>query len=151
MKESPQQHNLEDILRSSQIVAGGFMGDDERPVTEIIDTDARDVERHGYTNEQIADRMEQVRDEGQKGLGSPMKIDHLLVTVDDNRGMLPSPWPDDTHRSTKTTTFVKDLRSQKELVYSDLSIHLIRAHGFYQGRGSAFRLEPRDIISVLCE
>jgi hypothetical protein len=35
------------------------------------------------------------------------------------------------------------------LVYSELSIHLLKAHHFCQGRGSAFRLEPELLAKFL--
>ena len=35
MKQSPGSKKLEEVLRSSKIVAGGFMGMDERSVEEI--------------------------------------------------------------------------------------------------------------------
>lgn len=150
MKESPQQKKLEEILRHSPFVAGGFMGDDRRTVTEIIETDSHIVTQLGYTNEQVADRMESIRNEGIKGLGTTVRLDNgLEVWIDDNRGMLPSPWPDDTHRSSKTITFVSDPDIGKTMRWSDLSIHLIRAHGFYQGYGSPFRLEPSELIAII--
>jgi len=39
MKMSPQDKKLDAMLRSSQLVAGGFMGDDARSVSEIIEAD----------------------------------------------------------------------------------------------------------------
>jgi hypothetical protein len=44
---------------------------------------------------------------------------------------------------------VRNRRTGTELVYSDLSLHLVEAHGFYEGRGSPFRLEPEQILAVL--
>ena len=149
MKESPQQRKLEEILRNSPLVAGGFLGDDTRPIDEIITTDTHAVDQLGYTNQQVADRMEHIRNEGLKGLGNSVSVDNLEVRVDDNRGLLPSPWPDDSHRSTKTITFVKNTDTNKEIRWSDLSIHLIKEHGFYQGHGSAFRIDPAELISII--
>ena len=40
MKQSPDMQKLEQMLRSSVLVAGGFMGNDVRVVTEIIEADA---------------------------------------------------------------------------------------------------------------
>jgi hypothetical protein len=33
--------------------------------------------------------------------------------------------------------------------WSDLNIHLIKAHGFFEGRGASFRIEPELLLSVL--
>ncbi|NQT54365.1 hypothetical protein HQ576_20070, partial [bacterium] len=35
------------------------------------------------------------------------------------------------------------------LRFTALSIHLIRAHGFYQGRGAPYRLEPTQLAELL--
>ena len=39
MKQPPDMQKLEEILRSSNLVAGGFMGIDRRSISEIIDDD----------------------------------------------------------------------------------------------------------------
>jgi hypothetical protein len=33
--------------------------------------------------------------------------------------------------------------------FTDLHIHLIGVHGFYEGRGTPFRLEPGDLVAIL--
>jgi hypothetical protein len=33
--------------------------------------------------------------------------------------------------------------------WSDLNIHLIAKHGFFEGKGSAFRIEPKELISTI--
>jgi hypothetical protein len=39
MKESPDNQKLEQLLRSSKLVAGGFMGSDTRTFSEVTDAD----------------------------------------------------------------------------------------------------------------
>jgi len=39
MKQSPQDKNLEGMLRSGRLVAGGFLGTDTRSLEEIIAED----------------------------------------------------------------------------------------------------------------
>jgi hypothetical protein len=41
------------------------------------------------------------------------------------------------------------LRKQPIIRWSDLSLHFIEAHGFFQGKGSPFRLEPRGLVEAL--
>ncbi len=74
MKQSPQQQRLEQIMRSSKIVAGGLLGDDPRSVDEIIAADGVTVERAGYTIARIAERMQQISDLAAPGLGRPRKL-----------------------------------------------------------------------------
>lgn len=43
---------------------------------------------------------------------------------------------------------VKNLRSGKTLFFPALAGHLIREHGFFQGPGTHYRVEPADVIEV---
>jgi hypothetical protein len=38
---------------------------------------------------------------------------------------------------------------KKEIDYTPISIHLIREHGFYQGKGSLYRLDPEEVAKFL--
>ena len=60
MKESPKEQKLEHMLRSSILVAGGFMGTETRSVADVIDSDLAVLEQHGVTAEQLAERMQQI-------------------------------------------------------------------------------------------
>ena len=67
MKQSPDMKKLEQMLRSSVLVVGGFMGNDPRPVTEVIDEDAAILARLDVTAEQVAARMQEITDAAVKG------------------------------------------------------------------------------------
>jgi len=60
-------------------------------------------------------------------------------------------WPSEEGRYLKTVTTVRRTDTAEIIRWSDLSAHLIGAHGFFQGRGSAFRLEPGDLVQILFE
>ena len=62
MKQSPKMQKLEQMLRSSVLVVGGFLGDDTRTVTEIIEADAATLARLDVTAAQLAERMQEVTD-----------------------------------------------------------------------------------------
>lgn len=149
MKQPPEDKKLEEILRSSKIVAAGFMGDDIRTVEEIINADAVTLRELGKTCKQVAERMQILTDAGQKGLGTAIIIGkNLEVSVNDNRGQIVCPWPH-PGRYFKTATTARRLDTAKSVQWSDLSIHFIAEHGFLQGIGSAFRLEPKQLIEVI--
>ena len=44
---------------------------------------------------------------------------------------------------------VRNLEKDREITYTDMNIHMINEHGFYQGKGSAFRMEIGDLIDIL--
>jgi virulence-associated protein VapD len=51
------------------------------------------------------------------------------------------------YEKVNTTVVNKNLRRQ--IVYTDLHIHFVRDHGFYEGQGSPYRIEPEELIAVL--
>ncbi len=149
MKRTPRTERIEELMRSSHLVAGGFLGDDRRPLEEIVEVDRAEVARLGGDCEMIAARMTELTERAKHGLGNFVRIDDVLdVAADDNRGVLICPYGDDT-RHFKTVTTARRSDTGVEVRWPDLSIHFIAAHGFFQGRGSAFRLEPADLIRIL--
>ncbi|MBN1973753.1 MAG: hypothetical protein JW787_08950 [Sedimentisphaerales bacterium] len=155
MKESPQTKRLEDILRSSKLAADGFLGEDARSVSEIIENDLAVVSKSGFTKEQIAARMRDITDKAISLLGNWTEIDQkLLARVDEAKGFIVCPWPH-TGRFAKRVTYVKFTgpraasRESQVIKWSDLNIHFIELHGFFEGKGSNFRIEPKDLINII--
>ncbi len=66
----------------------------------------------------------------------------------ETRGRVHCPWP---HPSAfrKNLIVLRRLDTGEELRWSDLHAHLIEAHGFYEGRGGPWRLEPETLQRVL--
>lgn len=149
MKESPQSDNLEQILRSSKMAAGGFMGSDFRSVAEIIDADAFEVSKLGYTTRQLSTRMQEITYVAIRGLGTWVEVDaQHQAMVEEARGSIACPWPH-LRRFIKRVTTVRRLDSDQTIRWTDLNIHLIAEHGFFEGRGSAFRIEPGKLVKVI--
>ncbi len=149
MKQSPNDVHLERVLRSSALVAGGFMGDDPRSVTEVVEADAGALSRRGVTTAQVAQRMKEITERAARGLGTWVEIDaHDQAMVDEARGLLPCPWPHGGYYPKRVTT-LKVVASGRTFRWSDLNIHMIEAHGFFEGKGSAFRIEPAELVRVL--
>ena len=149
MKESPQTRRLEQMLRSSKLVAGGFMGTDSRSVAEIIDADTRELSRLGYTAEQIVSRMQTITNTAKAGFENWVRIDdERQAVVQEARGFTICPWPHSGHCAKRVTT-VERLDSGETIHFSDLNIHMIGRHGFFEGKGSAFRIEPEKLVGVI--
>jgi len=148
MKKTPQDKELEALLRASNISACGFLGTDTRELWEIIQEDMHDVRAMGQTARAIAGRMKELTATGQRGLGEWVAAgEHLQVQCDDSRGIIPCPWPHHVRCLKRTTTAKNDTG---EIVrWSDLNVHLIEAHGFFEGKGALFRLEPKKLIALL--
>lgn len=140
---------LEETLGSSGIVAGGFLGTDRRPLEEILESDAAELDRLGYTVYDIADRMRHIKSLAEQGLGSWVKIDDAVeAAVSDTRGILPCPWPHPGLFS-KIVVTARNTQTGRTIRWSGLSIHLIDEHGFFEGRGSPFRLEPAELAEMI--
>ncbi len=149
MKESPQARKLDRILRSSKLVAGGFMGNDARSAAEVIDADVAELSKLAFTTEQLASRMQEITDRAKGGLGTWVtRDDKRQAMVEEAKGPAICPWPH-PGRCVKRVTTVERLDSGETIRWSDLNIHLIAEHSFFEGRGSAFRIEPAKLIDVI--
>lgn len=148
MKNTQAEKDALELMRPGAITAQGFLGPDTRSLADMIESDMEAWRRLGLDEEQAADFLEKLKVEGQKGLGEPITVDgHLVVTAGDARGVLPCPFHDGTYH--KNSVEVLDERSGTRVVYSDLSLHLLRSHHFCQGAGSPFRIEPETVASMM--
>lgn len=149
MKQSPELNAIQDLMRPGALTAHGFLGTDGRSIVDMIEDDDARVKRLCLTHAAIAARMIELRDAGARGLGEFVNVeDDLEVRVDSVRGKLPCPFGD-RGMEQKGFTVVRNKPLGREISYTDLNIHLIEAHGFYEGRGSAFRLDPEELVAVL--
>ncbi len=149
MKESPDRNKLDEFMRSSRLVAGGFLGDDARRVDEIIEADAVAVFKLGRTTVEIAERMRELSERAREGLEMWVQVDaNHRAMMREARGLLVCPWPH-PGRFYKAVTTVERMDTGETVQYSDLNIHMIEEHGFFEGRGSVFRIEPERLIRVV--
>ncbi len=149
MKQSPQFTRIQEQMRPGVITLEGFLGTDERNLIDILVEDDGTVRRNGLSHEKIASRMQYFRDKGLDGLGEFLSVDdHFAVRVDSVRGKLPSPFGGPGMYE-KVNTTVRNLKKDIEVTYTDMHIHFVRDHGFYEGKGSTFRLEPERLIETL--
>jgi hypothetical protein len=149
MKQSKVYAVIQEKMAPGVITRDGFLGEDRRNLVDILTADDGEARRLGYGHQDIARRMVELRDAGLAGLGEFLDVaPHFEVRVDSVRGKLPCPFGDPGIFQ-KTNTTVRNKRLGREVTYTDLHIHLIGSHGFYEGRGSPFRLEPAELAEVL--
>ncbi len=149
MKQSATLDRIQGNMHAGVLTAGGFLGDETRLLIEILDEDAARVRRLGLTHEAIAARMRELRQAGAQGLGDDIAVPpHFEVRVESVRGKLACPFD---HRGLyqKTNIVVQNRALGRGVAFTDLSIHMISRHGFYEGRGSPFRLDPETLATVL--
>ncbi len=123
------------------------MGSDTRNVLEIIDADCAQLSRSGVTKEQLAAAMRKITAKAISGLGAWVRIDDQTeARVTEARGSLVCPWPH-PGRYLKRVTTIRDIESGRSISWSDLNTHMIDQHGFFEGHGSHFRVEPQELAS----
>jgi len=146
-----QPRNLDEVereMRPGVITRDGFLGTDDRHLIDILAEDGAEVRRLGLTHAGMAERMAEFSEAGRRGLGEPIKVPpHYEVRVDSVRGKLPCPFHGGFFHKTNTT--VSNLNIHREITYTDLNVHMIREHGFYEGKGSPFRIDPAELAEVL--
>ena len=148
MKQTPAEKKLEIRFQPGQITKNGFLGNDTRHIHDIVEADQQILNRYGLNNKEIADRLKQFIDEGKKGLEGKVDLEEYVVQVHWARGVMVCPFGEPgLHSKVVVHLYSKTLK--KEIRYTQLSVHMIRKHGFWGGIGSAFRLEPTDVIRLL--
>ena len=149
MKQTPQMDRIQESMKPGVITLEGFLGTDQRRLTDMLIEDEAAVKRLGLSHEDIEAKMDELRDAGMAGLGEFVTVsDTLSVRVDAVRGKLPCPFGD-PGIFPKTNITVRNMSLDIEVTFTDLHIHMIREHGFYEGKGSPFRLEPAVLARAL--
>ena len=149
MKQSPELQGIQNRMQPGILSAEGFLGDDTRNLADILLEDRIAVERLGTDHTALAERMRYFSEKGKAGLGKPVIVDDIYeVTVEDYMGFLPCPFSDHCNVE-KRNTRLTILKTGQVVCWTDLNIHMIEAHGFYEGKGSAFRVEPEEIVKAL--
>ncbi|NLC31931.1 MAG: hypothetical protein GX781_01365 [Clostridiales bacterium] len=147
MKENPRDEMLQRDMREGRLSKDGFLGDDDRDIQEIISDDEAVLATVGITAAKIADTMRALTQEGLKGMGEECPVGDYMIKVEEYMGFMGCPFKDGFRQAKRNTT----IRNQngKTMIWTDVNIHLIGAHGFFQGKGAEYRLEPMELIEFL--
>lgn len=147
--QSPMLDDIEHRLRPCPTYCHGFLGEDERKLVQILTEDQGTVHALGLTHIGIAERLRSLTEAARGGWGDPELVDDkFFVEVHEIRGKLPCPWPHPGLYQ-KGFTRLENIKTGEKLVWTELSIHLIGEHGFYEGKGSPYRLDPKDLKRIL--
>jgi hypothetical protein len=149
VKQSPELDRIQRNMRPLCLCQQGFLGNDPRKLIEILTEDQGTVNSLGLSHGNIAEKLKAITEKARGGWGDPVVVEEKFeVEVHEARGRMPCPWG---HPGLypKTHIRLKKIETGENLVWSDLAIHLIEEHGFYQGRGSPYRLDPSKVKRVL--
>ena len=93
MKKTPEMILAEKNMAPGVITAEGFLGDDELSLSEIITRDECEMRALKLDFNKVADILEHLIREGEKGLGEPITVDdRWLVQILEAKGSLPCPF-----------------------------------------------------------
>jgi hypothetical protein len=128
---------------------GGFLGKQES-LLEVLATDNDEVvERRGLTHQELAKYMHVLG-----AIGGRIKEEEFLyhgrrftVKVVVYRGDQLSPFYDETKSSAEAT--VRNLDNNRQIEYSLLVPFMVERYGFYEGRGTPYRVDPGKLLEVL--
>ncbi|HZJ82692.1 MAG TPA: hypothetical protein VFD57_02670 [Clostridia bacterium] len=147
MRQTPEFQRIQELMQPGIISEEGFLGNDIRNLADILADDELKVIALDLTHEKIAEAMERLTEIGRASFGNPVMVDDLFrVTVESAKGKIASPFGG---LYNKENIEVLNTRTDETIIWTTLNIHLIRDHGFYEGKGAFFRVEPSDLVRVL--
>lgn len=114
-----------------------------------IRSDVAALNRLGLASRTVAARMARLRSLALAGLGNTVKLGrHLEGEADSSRGKIACPFG---HPGLfpKTNITVRNLRLGREIWFSELHIHMISGHDYFEEKGSPYRLEPQALAEIL--
>ena len=148
MKETPGEKDIKKDMQPGRLILEGFLGEDDRALRQIIDEDNGVLEDMGVTAKEVAAAMSELTRIGSDALGNTVEHDGYTVSIEEWMGWLGCPFKDGRRASKRNTTVTKT-ETGETMTWSDLHIHLIDGHSFFQGKDSSHRLDPAQLVRFL--
>jgi hypothetical protein len=148
MKQSPQLQAAQARMAPGVLTMDGFLGTDPRDLGEILEDDEGAVRRLGLAHEALAAALHRLTQRAIGGFGAPVVDGPFELCACEAMGVLPCPFGEPGLHP-KAVIEARRTDTGERLSWTALQVHLIRAHGFYEGRGSPFRLEPPTLARFL--
>jgi hypothetical protein len=145
---------VEDRMRPGAFSAGGFLGETEQ-LDDVIERDASTLAALGVSPTDLAGRLREILGEALARSRSVVDqetcdVGPFRVSWVQWRGIQQCPWGCQTETSWASIDFVlKNRHSGAKFKAPGLIVHLIAAHGFFEGRDSPYRVDPALVVEVL--
>ncbi len=149
MKLSPNDKIIQDKMKAGVLTAEGFLGNDKRSFREIISEDMKIVNTFARSLDEIADRMQYLMEKSFLSYDGSIVVDKdYEVEYKSYRGVLLSPFPK-AGRFGKAIIKVTNMKNNMSVEWTPLHVHFIRDYGFFEGKGSRFRIEPEMLYRAI--
>ena len=145
--------DLENSMRPKGLSKAGFLGKDES-LLDVMAADNdwvlgaglthQDLARHLYTFYRISLNAAERRKESEIFTYRGVRFTTVAQTMD---GFQESPFEDGTR--TNADVFLKNVDNGKTLAFSPLVPLMVERYGFYEGHGTSYRVDPKDVVDVL--
>jgi len=146
-------------MRPGAFSQSGFLGEDER-LEDVRAADARTLEQLGLSGEELATPLDRLIDAAEASRRRSARVDaRFEIRVEVFTGFQICPWATSPHsgqctagggvRHASVEWRLRNLRTGEELSGPGLIVHLIRAHGFFEGFQSPNRVDPRTLARIL--
>ncbi len=149
--------DLEKDMRPGASSTAGFLGKDEKLLDVLAADNEYVVEKLGLTHQELARHLHAMGAAywavSKKG-GPLVKGGHEFlyhgrkyrVVLIATAGFQPSPFNDGTKSGVNAR--VENLNTGKKLGYGMLVPFMIERYGFYEGKGTSYRVEPKDVVEL---
>lgn len=134
--------------------AAGFLGPDEKLLDVLAADNRYVVDELGLTHQELAKHLHAIGAIGRWQVWEHRTFSYEFVyhgrrfkaeTVV-TKGFQPSPFLDGIQSGTNVT--VENLDAGKKMTYGLLVPYLIERYGFYEGKGTSYRVEPSTVLEV---
>jgi hypothetical protein len=133
----------------------GFLGPEEKLLDVLVADNRCVVDELGLTHQELAKHLHALGSIGRWQVSEHRRFEYEFVyhgrrfkaTMLVSKGFQPSPFRDGTQSGTDVT--VENLDTGKKLTYGLLVPYMIERYGFYEGKGTSYRVEPSTVLEVL--
>ncbi len=144
---------LENVMRPGKSSSAGFLGAKEKLLDIMAADNKYVVDELGLTHRELARHMHAMgviaallKDEPQKSVEFVYHGRRFRVLREDTRGSQPSPFKDGTKSGSNVK--VHNLDNNKKIWYGLLVPFMIERYGFYEGKETDYRVEPKQVLAV---
>ena len=145
---------LETDMRPKKLSGSGFMGLDEKLLDILVADNRYVVDELGLSHQELARHLhalaaiaEWQNRHDKTGEEFVYHGKRFKVLVEHSKWSVRSPFADGTKSGSNAT--VTNIETSKRTRYGLLVPYMMERYGFYEGKGTPYRLEPRTVIEVL--